>query len=96
MKVCAVAMTEVQEDSVLCCSDACLDWDDAVDVADGFMMRCVGDFFEVDPADTEARRRKLEERVRRETSVFNGSRKLECHYECEALVVATSVQETDL
>lgn len=34
MKACAIAMAEVQEDSVLCGSDACLDWDDAVDAAD--------------------------------------------------------------
>ena len=98
MIVCAVAMTEVQEDSVLCCSDACLDWDDAVDSADNFMMRCVGDFYEIDPAFPEKRRAKVEERVFRETSVFKGMRKLECHFEDPngALVIATSVQETEL
>ena len=45
----AIAMAEVQEDSVLCGSDACMDWDDAVSAADDFMMRCVGDFYEIDP-----------------------------------------------
>ena len=98
MTACAIAMTEVQEDSILCGSDACLDWDNAVDGADDFMLRCVGDFYEIDPADTEARRAKVEEHVWRETSVFKGKRKLECHFEDPngALVVATSVQETEL
>lgn len=96
MKVCAIAMTEVQEDSVLCGSDALLDWDAAVDAADDFMARCVGDFYEIDPADWYGRRAKVEERVWRETSAFKGERKLECHYEADGLVVATSVQETEL
>lgn len=91
----AVAMTEVQEDSVLCGSDACLDWDDAVDAADEFMMRCVGDFYEIDPKD---RRAKVDERVFREYSVFKGQRKLECSFRDpdRMFVVTTSVQETKL
>lgn len=98
MKVCAIAMAEVQEDSVLCGSDACLDWGDAVDAADDFMMRCVGDFYEIDPAFTEARRAKVEERVFRETTVFKGMRKVECSFRDpeQMFVVTTSVQETEI
>lgn len=98
MTVYAVAMTEVQEDSILCGSDACLDWDNAVDAADDFMVRCVGDFYEIDPYFPEKRRAKVEERVWREVSVLKGKRKLECHFEDPngALIVATSVQETEL
>lgn len=96
MKVYAVAMTEVQEDSVLCNSDAAGDWESAVEIAYDFMTRCVGDFLEIDPGDWAARRAAVEENVCREPSVFKGNRRLECHYECEALVVTTCVQETDL
>ena len=94
----AVAMAEVQEDSVLCGSEACLDWDDAVDAADDFMMRCVGDFYEIDPASPEERRAKVEERVLRDYSVFKGQRKLECSFRDpeRMFVVTTSVQETEL
>ena len=94
----AVAMTEVQEDSVLCGSDACLDWDQAVDAADDFMMRCVGDFYEIDPYFPERRRAKVEERVLRDYSVFKGQRKLECSFRDpeRMFVVTTSVQETEL
>ena len=96
MKVYAIAMTEVKKDSVLCGSDTCLDWDDAVDAAYEFMLRCVCDFHEI--VDRSYGRRKLETSVKRETSVFKGKRKLECHFEDPngALVVATSVQETEL
>ena len=96
MKVCAVAMAEVQEDSVLCGSDACLDWDDAVDAADDFMMECVCDFYEI--ADRTYGRAKLEASVKRETSVFKGMRKLECSFRDpgRAFVVTTSVQETEI
>ena len=94
----AIAMAEVQEDSVLCGSDACLDWDDAVDAADNFMMRCVGDFYEIDPAFPEKRRAKVEERVFRDYSMFKGQRKLECSFRDpeRMFVVTTSVQETEL
>ena len=94
----AVAMAEVQEGSVLCGSDACLDWDQAVDAADDFMMRCVGDFYEIDPYFTEERRAKVEERVFRDYSVFKGQRKLECSFRDpeRMFVVTTSVQETNL
>ena len=98
MKIFAIAMCEVQEDSVLCGSDALMDWDAAVDAADDFMMRCVGDFYEIDPAFPEMRRAKVEERVFRETSVFKGQRKLECSFRDpeRMFVVTTSVQETEL
>jgi len=94
----AIAMAEVQEDSVLCGSDACLDWDNAVDAADDFMMRCVGDFYEIDPASPEKRRAKVETRVKRDFTVFKGQRKLECSYRDpeRMFVVTTSVQETEL
>lgn len=92
----AIAMAEVQEDSVLCGSDACLDWDDAVSAADDFMMRCVCDFYEI--VDKSYGRAKLEAFVKRETSVFKGQRKLECSFRDpkRAFVVTTSVQETEL
>ena len=98
MTVYAVAMAEVQEDSVLCGSDARLDWDDAGDAADDFMMRCVGDFYEIDPALPEKRRAKVEERVFRETSVSKGQWKLECSFRDpeRMFVVTTSVQEREL
>lgn len=98
MTACAIAMAEVQEDSVLCGSDACLDWDDAVSAADDFMMRCVGDFYGIDPYLEGKRREKVEERVFRDYSVPKGKQKLECSF-CDperAFVVTTSVQETEL
>ena len=98
MTVYAVAMTEVQEDSVLCGSDACLDWDDAVEAADDFMMRCVGDFYEIDPAFPENRRAKVKERVFRDCSVVKGQWKLKCSFRDpeRMFVVTTSVQEVEL
>ena len=97
MKVFAVAMAEVQDGgSVICCSDAFFDWNDAVDVADGFMTGRVGDFYKIGSGDWEARRAKVEERVQRKTYALKGDRKLECHYKAEGLVVATSVQETEI
>ena len=94
----AIAMAEVQEDSVLCGSDACLDWGRAVDAANDFMTRCVGDFYEIDPYFTEKRRAKVEERVLRDYSVFKGRRKLECSFRDpeRMFVVTTSVQETEV
>ena len=94
----AIAMAEVQEDSVLCGSDACLDWDNAVDAADDFMMRCVGDFYEIDPYLEGKRREKVEKRVVRDYTVFKGKRKLECSFRDpeRAFVVTTSVQETEI
>ena len=98
MTVCAIAMSEVKEDSILCTADACLDWDDAVDIADDFMLKCVGDYYDIDPAFTEKRRAKVDERVSIETNVVRGMRRLECHFEDPSggLVVATSVQETEI
>lgn len=92
----AIAMAEVKEDSVLCGSDACLDWDDAVDAADEFMMRCVYDFYEMD--DRAKARAKIERRVKRDFIVFKGERKLECSYRDpkRMFVVTTSVQETEI
>lgn len=92
----AVAMAEVQEDSVLCGSDACLDWDRAVDAADDFMMRCVCDFYEI--VDRAWARAKIERKVKRDFTVFKGQRKLECSYRDpeRTFVVTTSVQETEI
>ena len=96
MTVYAVAMAEVQDDSVLCEAETHYEWDRAVDAADGFMFRCVGDFYGIDPADVAGRRAKLEERIYRETSVWNGKMKLELKYEVEGLVLCATVQETEL
>jgi len=102
MVVSAIAMTEVKDGSLICESDARLDWDDAVDDADDFMLRCVGDFYGIDPADTAERRKKVESRVSRETSAYKGStefyRKLECRFRDEkrGFTVTTSVKETEL
>ena len=98
MKVCAIAMTEVQEDSVLCGSDALSNWDEAVDAAEDFMMRCVGDFYEIDPYLEDKRREKVEDHVWRERSEFRGMRKLEAAFRDpeRSFVVATSVQETEV
>ena len=96
MTACAIAMAEVQEDSVLCGSDACLDWDDAVSAADDFMMRCVCDFYEI--ADRAWARSKIERKVKRDFTVFKGQQKLECSFRDpkRMFVVTTSVQETEL
>ena len=97
MKAYAVAMAEVQEGSVLSASDAFMRRDGAVDAADAFMTRCVGDFYEIDPADPDARKAKLEERAFREESRFGGGRKLECSFSDPegSFVVTASVQETE-
>ena len=97
MRVYAVAMTEVQEDSVLSEADAFLEWDDAVDAADSFMMRCVGDFYEIDPACEKERRAKLEDLVWRETDVFRGMRKLDIGYEDleKSFILSACVQEKE-
>ena len=94
----AIAMAEVQEDSVICGSDAFLDWDDAVSAADDFMIWCVGDFYDIDQNSIEERREKVEERVLRDYSMFNGKRKLECSFRDpeRMFVVTTSVQETEI
>lgn len=96
MTVYAVAMAEVQEDSVLCGSDACEDWDDAVDAADDFMMRCVCDFYEI--VDGSYGRAKLEARVKRDLTLLKGRRKLECSYRDpdRMFVVTTSVREIEI
>lgn len=96
MTVCAIAMAEVQKDSVLCGSDARLDWDDAVDAADDFMMECVCDFYEI--VDRTYGRAKLEASVKRKTGVFKGMRKLECSFRDPGrmFVVTTSIQETEI
>lgn len=96
MTVYAVAMAEVQEDSVLCGSDVCFYWDAAVDAADDFMMRCVCDFYEI--VDRAWARAKIETRVKRDFTVFKGQRKLECSYRDpeRMFVVTTNVQETEL
>ncbi len=92
----AIAMAEVQEDSVICGSDACLDWDNAVDAADDFMLRCVCDFYEI--VDRTWARAKIERKVKRDFTVLKGQWKLECSFRDpeRAFVVTTSVQETEL
>jgi len=98
MTVYAVAMAEVQQDSDLAQADVADNWDTAVDIADSFMMRCVGDFYEIDPAYSEARRAKLEEHVVRETSVRNGKKRLEISFDDPngALALVACVQEVEL
>ena len=96
MVVYAIAMAEVKEGSVLCGADTLHAWDDAVDAADDFMMRCVGDFYDINGR--KARRHAREARVSRERSVFKGRQKLECCYRDPLLdfVVTTCVQEVEL
>jgi len=98
MTVYAIAMAEVQEDSDLAEADISEYWNDAVDKANAFMTRCVGDFYEIDPGDWEGRRKKLEEHVFREESEFQGLRKLECSFDDPdgALAVVACVQEVEL
>lgn len=96
MMVYSVATVEVQDGCTLCEADAYSEWDEAVNAADSFMVRCVGDFFEIDPSDLEGRRGRLEERVYRGTSVWRGKRKLEVKYECEGLALAATIQEVEL
>lgn len=94
MTVAAVATTEVQEDSADTNAEAYADYDEAAGAAEAFMLRCVGDFLEIDPGDVEGRRRALDKRLSRETSGGPGERRLELKYECEALVLGATVQET--
>lgn len=98
MTVYAVAMAEVQQDSDLAQADVTDNWDSAVDIADSFMKRCVGDFYGIDPGDWEARRRKLEEHVVREFSVWHGKQKLEISFDDPdgALALVACVQEVEL
>lgn len=96
MKVCAVAMTEVQEDSVYSEAAALIDWDAAVDMADSFMMDHVGDFFDIEKDNLIGRRNRLNERKQAETQAWNGERRLDMRYRCEGLVVSVSVIEQEL
>ena len=96
MTVAAVATTEVQEDSADTNAKAYADYGDAVEAAEAFMFRCVGDFFGIDPGDEEGRKRALNERLSRETSGGPGERRLELKYECENLVLGATVQETTI
>lgn len=96
MKVCAVAMTEVQDDSVYSEAAAFFDWDAAVDLADKFMMDRVGDFFEIEKENLQGRRSRLDERKITETQVWNGDQRLDMSYRCEGLVVSVSVMEMEM
>lgn len=96
MRMVAVAMTEVQDDSIYSEAAAFYDWDRAVDLADSFMMDRVGDFFDIPKEDNAGRRRKLDERKRTETQVWNGERRLDMSYRCEGLVVSVSVMEQEV
>ena len=96
MKVCAVAMTEVQDDSVYSEAAAFYDWDAAVDLADKFMMDHVGDFFDIEKDNLNGRRNRLDERKSTETQVWYGDRRLDMSYRCEGLVVSVSVMEMEI
>lgn len=96
MKVVAVAMTEVQDDSVYSEAAAFFDWDAAVDLADKFMMDHVGDFFDIEKENLQGRRNRLDERKRVETQVWNGDRRLDMSYRCEGLVVSVNVMEMEM
>ena len=96
MKVVAVAMTEVQDDSVYSEAAAFYDWDAAVDMADNFMMDHVGDFFDIEKDDFIARRSKLDQRKKTDISVVRGERSLDMSYRCEGLVVSINVMEMEM
>lgn len=96
MKVCAVAMTEVQDDSVYSEAAAFMDWDAAVDLADKFMMDRVGDFFDIEKENLQGRRNRLDERKRVKTQVWNGERWLDMSFRCNGLVVSVSVMEQEM
>lgn len=96
MKVCAVAMTEVQGDSVYSEAAAFYDWDAAVDLADKFMMDHVGDFFDIEKDNLQGRRYRLDKRKRTETQVWHGERRLDMSYRCEGLVVSVNVMEMEM
>ena len=96
MKVVAVAMTEVQDDSVYSEAAAFQDWDAAVDLADKFMMDHVGDFFDIEKENLQGRRNRLDERKRVETQVWNGERRLDMSFRCDGLVVSVNVMEQEL
>lgn len=92
----AVAMTEVQDDSIYSEAAGFFEWDRAVDLADSFMMDHVGDFFDIPKEDIQGRRRRLEERKSVKTQVWKGERRLDMSYRCEGLVVSVSVMEQEM
>lgn len=96
MKVVAVAMTEVQDDSVYSEAAAFFDWDAAVDLADKFMIDHVGDFFDIEKDNLNGRRNRLDERKSTETQVWHGDRRLDMSYRCEGLVVSVNVMEIEM
>ena len=96
MKVCAVAMTEVQDDSVYSEAAAFMDWDAAVDLADKFMMDRVGDFFDIEKENLQGLRNRLDERKRVKTQVWNGERRLDMSFRCNGLVVSVSIMEQEM
>lgn len=96
MKICAVAMTEVQDDSIYSEAAAFYDWDAAVDLADKFMMDHVGDFFDIEKDNLQGRRNRLDEHKITETQVWHGERRLDMSYRCEGLVVSVNVMEMEM
>lgn len=90
----AVAMTEVQDDSVICNAAVAMSYEQASAAAEAFMLRCVGDFYEIDPADAEGRRRKRDELMVRVHGGQRNLERLELTYEAQGLVLAATVQET--
>lgn len=96
MKVVAVAMTEIQDDSVYSEAAAFLDWDAAVDLADKFMLDSVGGFFDIEEDNLQGRRNKLNERKSVETQVCCGDRRLDMSYRCDGFVVSVNVMEMEM
>ena len=73
MKVISVGTTEVQDDVVQMDAASFFDWDDAVDFARSFMERAIGDFKNISPEDSNARRALVEKNVKIETSFGKGA-----------------------
>ena len=96
MKVVAVAMTEVQDDSVYSEAAAFYEWDAAVDLADQFMLDHVGDFFDIEKDNLQGRREKLDELKSTETQEWFGERRLDMSYRCKGLVVSVNVMEMEM
>ena len=101
MKVYPVSMTEIQEDSTYCTTDAFGSWDEAELNARKFMKRCIHDFYELDSkegvADPEAEAdRILGSLLFAETNRLDGRATLNLTYEVPDLVLCTCVKEVDV
>ena len=99
MKVYSVAMTEVQDDSVICDSMVCKTWKDAENEARNFIKRCVHDFY-IDDSEAERSKRLKAYLYREKTKEPDGMRKLEMHFDYAdlsgMLVLATCVKEVEV